>query len=103
MSEVEMKEVEIKDGEDVFGLRLEERPAYTGKRRKRKAKEDTFSEIKIKMVMRIYGVSRARAIEIIAGREAEKVALEAAKDEARERASTDDRLMSAEEFFGEVG
>ena len=103
MSEVEMKEVEIKDGEDVFGLRLEERPAYTGKRRKRKAKEDTFSEIKIKMVMRIYGVSRARAIEIIAGRAAEKAAVEAAKDEARGRASSDDHLMSAEEFFGEVG
>ena len=99
--EHKMKDEEIMSAEEFFGDLTEDKPPrLTCKRRGRKAKKDTLAEVKIKMVMRIYGVSRARAAEIIAGRAAEKVAFEAAKDEARERASSDDHLMSAEEFFG---
>ena len=43
-----------------------------------------FDEIKMSMIMRIYRVSRARALEIIAERAAEKAAKEAEKSAARE-------------------
>ena len=55
------------------------------------------------MVMRIYGVSKARALEIIAGRAAEKKALEDAKDKKGKREKNEaGKFMSAEEFFGVV-
>ena len=61
--------------------------------------EDVFEEFKVKMVMRIYNVSRTRALEMIAGRDAEKKALEAGA--ASERAEDDGgELMSAADFFG---
>lgn len=41
--------------------------------------KNRFAKIKVKMVMRIYGVSCARAIAIIAGRAAEKARLELEK------------------------
>ena len=66
----------------------------------KKAKKDIFAEIKVKMMMRIYGVSRKRALEIIAGRAAEKKALEAAKDKDGKRAKNDESgIKSAEDFF----
>ena len=75
------------------------RPA--GKKRSKKAKKDIFAEIKVRMVMRIYGASKSRALEIIAGRAGEKKALEAAKDKTGNNENTGTgRLMSAEEFFG---
>ena len=46
---------------------------------------DLFEQVKVKMVMRIYGVSSERAKEIIAGRVAEKAALEAESGEKHER------------------
>ena len=61
-----------------------------------KKPEALFAAVKVKMVMRIYGVSRAKALEIIAKREGEKKA-EASEDIEREEPG---RLMSAEEFFG---
>ena len=54
----------------------------------KKSAEDSFEQVKVKMVMRIYGVSRERAKEIIAGRMTERAALEAenmAKCEKRAR------------------
>ena len=76
-------------------------PLPTARKRLKKAKKDIFAGIKVKMVMRIYGVSRARALEIIAGRAAEKKALAAAKESKGKKAPADlDGLMSAEEFFG---
>jgi hypothetical protein len=44
---------------------------------KKKTQEDLFEEVKVKMVMRIYGVSCEQAKEIIAGRVAERAAIEA--------------------------
>ena len=72
-------------------------PSRTCRTRGKKKTEDLFTKMKVKMVMRSYGVPRARALEIIARREAEKRAAED-KESAREK---DDRLMSAREFFGE--
>ena len=69
-------------------------------RRKMKA-EDLFEEAKTQMVMRINGVSRAKALEIIAARTKKA----GAGDESGDRAAgsdCDDGLMSAEAFFGGV-
>ena len=66
-------------------------------RGKRKS-DDLFADVKVKMVMRIHGVSRAKALEIISARAAEKAALEDGED-ARPR---DGGIMTAAEFFGNV-
>ena len=75
-------------------------PQRTGRRRTKKAQKDILGDIKARMVMRIYGVSKARALDIIAGRAGEREALEAAKGGDRGRGESDDGLMSAEDFFG---
>ena len=73
------------------------------RKRLKKAKKDIFAEIKVKMMMRIYGVSRKRALEIIAGRAAEKAALAAAKEKKGKKGKDDaGEFMSAADFFGEV-
>ena len=69
--------------------------------RKRHAKI-TFDDIKARMVMRIYGVTREKAKRIISDRaEGEAVAIAAAKAQgAVDDCDSDDvELMSAEEFF----
>ena len=71
------------------------------KARAKKSPDEFFEELKVKTVMRIYGVSRTRALEIIAGRDGERKALEDAKEKARE-VSRRQREESAEEFFGGV-
>ena len=47
------------------------KPAHMHRVRRKKSHQDFFSELKIKMLMRIHGATRARAIEILAEREAE--------------------------------
>ena len=75
-------------------------PRRTGRRRTKKAQKDILGDIKARMVMRIYGVSKARALDIIASRADERAALEAAKGGDRGRGEADDGLISAEDFFG---
>ena len=97
----------IMSAEEFFGeTEKDKKPALSGKARGKRSNKGSFSELKIKMVMRIYGVSRARAVEIIAGRADEKADIEHAKEHssARSRRETSDNagLMSAAEFFGDV-
>ena len=71
-------------------------------RRRRGRPKKTFADIKARMVMRIYGVTRAKAERIISDRAAEKVAVLAASKApgaVDDCASDDVELMSAEEFF----
>ena len=78
-------------------------PARKGRGRGKKSPIDLFDKLKIKMVMRIYGVTSARAMEIIAGRADEAQEAELAKKRGArhgERPSDDEELMSAAEFFG---
>ncbi len=92
---------EIMPAEEFFGEFDKEMNAPSMKTRPRgkRKPDDLFADMKVKMVMRIYKVSRTRALEMIAGRAAEKKALEAGV--ASERAADDDgELMTAEEFFG---
>ena len=47
----------------------EKSPYRTCRPRGKKPSNDLFSKIKVKMVMRVYGVSRTKALKIIAERE----------------------------------
>ena len=97
------KDDDILSDEEIFeGIDLAPKnPRPAARKRLKKAKKELFAGIKVKMVMRIYGVSKVRALEIIAGRAAEKKALEDAKENKGKKGKTDvDGLMSAEEFFG---
>ena len=95
---------EIMTAEEFFGETENNKGAgctIRSRRRGGRAK-NTFEDLKARMVMRIYGVTRAKAERIISDRAAEKVAvLAAAKAPGAvdDCASDDDELMSAEEFF----
>ena len=87
---------------DLFGHVDHRQPRSMGNRRaKRSVKKDVFAEIKTRMVMRIYGVTKARALEIIAGREAERKALEANKERAAKRGGGDNGgdILPAADLF----
>ena len=96
-----MEKETIMSAEEFFGVKEVKnvRPRGARSRRVKKSAQDPLAEIKVKMVMRIYNVTRTRALEMIAGRDAEKKALEAGV--ASERAEDGDgELMSAADFFG---
>ena len=101
-----MKDDDVMSAEEFFEEEIDlepKNPLPVARKRLKKAKKDIFAGIKVKMVMRIYGVSRARALEIIAGRAAEKKALEDAKDEKGKREKNEaGKFLSAEEIFGVV-
>lgn len=84
------------------------RAARKERGRTKNVKGDLFEQLKVKMVMRIYGVSCEQAKEIIVGRMAESAALEAenaAKREKRARnfrrrvRDDDDEWIPASEIF----
>ena len=71
-------------------------------RRRRGRTKKTFADIKARMVMRIYGVTRAKAEKIISERAAAKTeagAAAKAAGAAEDCGLGDVDLMSAEEFF----
>ena len=95
-----MNKETMTSAEEVFGEpRRHNAPARRGRARGRKADKDLFAELKLKMVMRIYKVSRARAAAIIAGRAGERQALEEAREAKRARCLNGDETMTAEDFF----
>lgn len=103
-----MDNEKIMSAEEFFGEpKKDKTPAHTGKARRKRSSKALFAELKIKTVMRIYGVSRARAMEIIAGRADEKQEMERAKESPSARLrrrpldDEDEELMSAADFFGE--
>ena len=90
-----MNKETMMSAEEFFGEpRKHNAPARRGRARGRRADKDLLAELKLKMVMRIYKVSRARAAAIIAGRAGERQALEEA------RRLHGDGTMAAEDFFG---
>ena len=90
--------------EEFFGeVEKGKAPVRMGQARGKRSKADLFAELKVKMVMRIYGVSKARALEIIAGRAAEKKALADGSGKDDRKAKKDEgEFMSALDFFGEA-
>ena len=71
----------------------------TCRTRGKKKAEDLFTKMKVKMVMRIYGASRAKALEIITTRDAAKAAAVGESQIGGNRGDTNEALMSAEDFF----
>ncbi|MBQ3289101.1 MAG: hypothetical protein IJH50_06790 [Kiritimatiellae bacterium] len=72
----------------------------TCRTREKKSEANLFARIKVKMVMRIYGVTRAKAMKIIAEREAGDAApgKDGAHGDGKNRRAGES-FMTAEEFF----
>ena len=93
---------EIMTAEEFFGGvdNGKKNPSRTCRKRGKKSGEKLLADLKAKMVMRVYGVSRADALEIIARREAEENAkMRGEVKNPRDSRHVDEELMSAEEFF----
>lgn len=95
---------EIMTAEEFFGGIESDRGlgSMSFPRRRRGRTKKTFADIKARMVMRIYGVTRAKAERIISDRAAAKTEVGAAAkaaDAAEDCGLGDGELMSAEEFF----
>ena len=74
-------------------------PSRKKKERGKKAGKQLLSEVKIRMVMRIYGLSRAHAAKLVALREGE-IRAEAAK-KAKEKPAGEPQGI--DDFFGSMG
>ena len=96
-----VKDDEIMSAEEFFGGIDDgkKNSSRTCRTRGKKAAEDLFTKMKVKMVMRIYGVSRAKALEIIAARDAAKAAADGESRAGGNKGDADETLMSAEDFF----
>ena len=95
---------EMMSAEEFFGeiSKPENVPAKTCRKRRKGASADLFQEAKLRMVMRINGVSRAKALEII-GQRAKNAETDGKHEGCTARPSRKDvRLMSPVDFFGEV-
>lgn len=91
---------DIMSAEEFFGEIGEPKKAPRKCRSRGKKPETLFAAVKVKMVMRIYGVSRARALEIIAKRESEASAAEGEGADRSTAEGRDGEFMSVREFFG---
>ena len=99
-----MSEERIMTAEEFFGgIESDKgRGSMSSPRRRRGRAKNTFADIKARMVMRIYGVTRAKAEKIISERAAAKTksgAAAKAAGAAEDCGLGDVELMSAEEFF----
>ncbi len=95
---------EIMTAEEFFGGIESDRGlgSMSSPRRRRGRTKKTFADIKARMVMRIYGVTRAKAEKIISERAAAKTeagAAAKAAGAAEDCGLGDVDLMSAEEVF----
>ncbi|MBR3223449.1 MAG: hypothetical protein IKF72_14615 [Kiritimatiellae bacterium] len=89
--------------DEMFGDGTKDKsPRRAGRRRAKESQKDILGDIKARMVMRIYGVPKARALAIIAGRAGEREALGAAKGGGDLLGDEESKgeFMSAEDFFG---
>lgn len=93
---------ELMSAEEIFGeLAYEKKaPVRKGRRRAKKSANDLFAEVKVKMVMRIYGVTKARAVEIIASRAEEKNTLPAPDGDADVADDDAVKFLPESDFLG---
>ncbi len=99
-----MSEERIMTAEEFFGgIESDKgRGSMSSPRRRKACAKKSFADIKARMVMRIYGVTRAKAEKIISERAAAKTeagAAAKAAGAAEDCGLGDVDLMSAEEFF----
>ena len=91
---------DIMTAEEFFGGINGGKKAPRKCRSRGKKPESLFDAVKVKMVMRIYGISRAQALAIIARRENDKRAGANESVTPPTAEDHDEELMSAAEFFG---
>ena len=93
---------EVMSAEEFFGeLAYEKKaPVRKGRGRGKKSANDLFAEIKVKMVMRIYGVTKVRAMEIIASRAEEKNTLPAPDGDADVADNGNVKFLPEADFLG---
>ena len=99
-----MKSTRTMTAEEFFGEVTDEKGTGRagGSRPGKGRAKKTFADIKARMVMRIYGVTRAKAEKMLSERAAAKTeagAAAKAAGAAEDCGSDDVELMSAEEFF----
>ena len=99
-----MSEERIMTAEEFFGgIESDKgRGCMSSPRRRKACAKKSFADIKARMVMRIYGVTREKAEKIISERAAAKTesgAAAKAAGAAEDCGLGDVELMSAEEFF----
>ena len=94
---------EVMSAEEFFGglENKKKAPARKGRSRAKKSANDLFAEVKVKMVMRVYGVTKARALEILADRTDEKDTPPAPDGDANVVDDNDDdvKFLPASELF----
>ena len=100
-----MKSEEVMTAEEFFGEVVGEKgTGRAGGSRPRKGRaKKTFADIKTRMVMRIYGVTRSKAEKIISEHAVAKAEDDTAVNPAgsvKGRGGDGLEIMSAEEFFG---
>ena len=95
---------DIMTAEEFFGIPAKPsgRTPRKGRPLGKKKRDALFAEVKVKMVMRIYGVTKARALEILSGRAGEKKPAEVSAGNVDEIEDDEEDVpfMSAAEFFG---
>ena len=99
-----MSEERIMTAEEFFGGIESDRgmaSMSTSRKRKGRAKK-TFADIKARMVMRIYGVTREKAERIISARSGAADAAVAAAEEAANRAGEEMDLLGDEETTSRI-
>ena len=94
-----MSEERIMTAEEFFGEIESDRcrGSTSSPRRRRGRAKNTFADIKARMVMRIYGVTREKAERIISARSGAADAAVAAAEEATNRAGEEMDLLGDEE------
>ena len=94
-----MSEERIMTAEEFFGGIESDRGlgSMSSPRRRRGRAKNTFADIKARMVMRIYGVTREKAERIISARSGAADAAVAAAEEAASRAGEEMDLLGDEE------
>ena len=96
---------EVMSAEEFFGglEKKKKAPVHKGRGRAKKSANDLFTEVKVKMVMRVYGVTKARALEILADRADEKDTPPAPDGDANVVDDNDDdddvKFLPASELF----
>ena len=93
---------EVMSAEEFFGeLAYEKKaPVRKGRGRGKKSGNDLFAEIKVKMVMRIYGVTKARALEIIADHAEDTPLVPDGNADAADDNDDDVKFLPESEFLG---
>ena len=93
---------DIISAEEFFGVGKERKASRRRNAGAGKQAAELFAEIKIKLVMRLYGVTRDRAVKIIEERGIASLPPESGKDRSGAAMAPKDETEFIDDFFAEV-